>query len=170
MDEKREGREADDRDPLRAAPSVEGSEGATHRNGRKRHAMAELTPRQQRALTALLEEQNIRDAARRCRIPERTIYRWLSDPTFRAKYRQCSRRLLENAAGTLRAAAGEAVETLRALLKTGNDSVRVRAAVALLGLAVKVDTDELAVRLDALEDTLRVMRDYSAKRGSDSAS
>ncbi len=164
MDEKREGGEADDRDPLSAAPTVERSEGPTHRNGRKRHAMADLTARQQRALTALLEEQNIRDAARLCRIPERTIYRWLSDPTFRAKHRECSRRLFENAAADLRAASGEAVEPLRAWLKTGNDSVRVRAAVALLGLAVKVDTDELAARLDTVEAHLRLMQDHAAKK------
>jgi hypothetical protein len=119
---------------------------------------ASLTRRQQRVLTALLTEPNVRAAAAAAKVPARTLYRWLADPTFRAAYRECSRRLLEDAAGQLRAAAGNAVETLRASLKAGNDSVKVRAAVAILDAAIKVDLDDLAARVTALEATAKVMR------------
>ena len=113
--------------------------------------MADLTPRQERALTALLSEPNVRAAALQSGTAERTLYRWLADPTFRTAYRQCSRRLLEDATGRLRAVAGEALETLRTALQAGNEHVRVRSAVALLELAVKVEVDELAARVEALE-------------------
>lgn len=115
--------------------------------------MADLnvTARQRRALTALLSEPNIRSAAARSKTAERTLYRWLTEPAFRAAYRQLSRRLLDDAAGRLRATAGEAVETLRTALKAQSDTVKVRAATAILDAAVKVDLDDLAARVEALE-------------------
>lgn len=116
--------------------------------------MAELTRRQRRALAGLLSEPSIRAAAVRSKIAERTLYRWLTEPVFRATYRTLSRRLLEDSIGRLRATAGEAVETLQRMLKAESDTVKVSAARAILDTAVKVDVDDLAARIETLEAML----------------
>ena len=113
--------------------------------------MAELSDRQRRALTALLDAPSIAAAAKQSCTGERTLRRWLAEPTFREHYREASRRLLEDASGRLRAAAGEAVDTLRTALHSENEHVKVRAALGILDAALKVDIDELTARIEALE-------------------
>jgi len=120
--------------------------------------MAQLTPRQERAVTALLTAPDQSAAAAACGIGRRTLTRWLTTPEFREAYRLASAQRLVETIGLLRVAAGEALVTLRAALKSENDHVRVRAAVALLELAVKVEVDELAERVTALETTAKAMQ------------
>ncbi len=121
-------------------------------SGRERQT---LTPRQQRAIVALLSEASARAAAASCGVAERTLYRWLADKTFRRAYREASRRLLDDAVGKLRAGAADAIDTLRSALKAEGESVRVRAAQVLLDAALKADGDELAARVEALEGAQR---------------
>jgi hypothetical protein len=84
-------------------------------------------------------------------VSERTIRRWLEDPTFRSAYAEASRQCLGETIGRLRAVAAEAVDTLRAALGDEHTGHRIRAAVALLDLAVKVEVDDLARRVAMLE-------------------
>jgi transposase-like protein len=116
---------------------------------------SKLSHREDVALVALLTEATIANAAQRVGVGEATIYRWLQQPDFQAKYRAVRRQLLENAITQLQSVAGEAVGTLVRNLYCGHAPTEVRAAMALLGLAVKsvelIDTQE---RLAALEDAL----------------
>jgi hypothetical protein len=110
-----------------------------------------LTDRQRRGLLALLSANSVSAAAVQAQVVERTLRRWLAEPTFREAYRHASRRLFDEATNALRAAAGEAVRTLRSALQSDNDSVRVRAAQVILEAAVKADLDDLAARIERLE-------------------
>jgi len=114
--------------------------------------MAHLTPRQERAIAALLTAPDQSAAAAACGIGRRTLTRWLATPEFRDAYRVASQQRLADTIGLLRATAADAVATLRTALGSDNEHVKVRAAVALLEIAVKVDTDELADRVAALEN------------------
>ncbi len=70
------------------------------------------TPWQQRALTALLCGQNVRDVARAQKVGETTLHRWLhEDATFQAVYRAQARVIVDDAAARIRTAAQQAVET-----------------------------------------------------------
>jgi hypothetical protein len=44
-----------------------------------------LTPTQKRGIAALLSERDVRSAAKATGIAERTLWRWMDDPTFRAE-------------------------------------------------------------------------------------
>jgi hypothetical protein len=90
-------------------------------------------------------------AATAAGIGRRTLTRWLATEEFREAYRDASQRRLADTIGILRATAADAVATLRTALGSDNEHVKVRAAVALLEIAVKVDNDELAERVTALE-------------------
>jgi hypothetical protein len=115
----------------------------------------ELTDKQRRALAALLTTRTAQDAASRSGVGERTLRRWLDDPAFRDAYTDASRQRLGEAVGRLRAVAGEAVDTLRAALGDEHTGHRIRAAIALLDLAVKVEVDDLARRVELLESAQR---------------
>lgn len=113
--------------------------------------MAALTERRRRAIGALLTTPSVVAAAKTCGVGERTLRRWLTDPEFRRAYAEASRGLLNDSIGRLRAITGDAVTALSEALRGDHASVRVRAALGILDLAVKVDVDELATRIEALE-------------------
>jgi hypothetical protein len=123
----------------------------------------ELTRRQRNALVALLSEPNRREAAKACKIPERTLYRWLQQPAFRQAYREASHQLLDDATGRLRGACGLAMDALIDALDPHTTlSARLKAASIVLDLAVKVQTDDLAARLDALEAAALTAKTFGA--------
>jgi HEAT repeat protein len=110
-----------------------------------------VTAKQHRAIAALLTTRTVQEAAAEAGVGERTLYRWMGDAAFRVAYSTASHERLAETIGRLRAVAGEAVETLRTALQDTSASVRVRAAVALLDTAVKVEVDDLAQRVEDLE-------------------
>ena len=115
--------------------------------------MADLSHRQRRAIEALLASKSTAEAAAQSGIGARTIERWKREPGFQDGYRAASRERLAETVGRLRTAASEAVDTLRQALQADAPAVRVRAAQVLLDGAIKVEVDDLARRVDALEAT-----------------
>ena len=114
----------------------------------------ELNGKHRRAIAALLTSRTVEQAAIAAGVGERTLYRWLDDPDFRAAYTDASRQLLAETVGRLRAATGEAVDALRAALQDDLTSNRIRAATVLLDTAVKVEVDDLSRRVAELEEAL----------------
>lgn len=84
-------------------------------------------------------------AAKKARVDERTVRRWLADPTYRAKVDQLRTevvgRALKIISGTMTAAAKE----LRRLLRSEDESTRLRAVRAVFELGVRLqDSADLA--------------------------
>lgn len=113
-----------------------------------------LSTNQRKAIDALLSEPTIRAAAQMVGVNERTVHRYLSDPSFKAELRRRQDELLTAAAAALVGLSGQAIETLRGLLDDKGTSASVKARVALGWLKQARETVELhdlADRLDALE-------------------
>ena len=111
-----------------------------------------LTRKHEEAITALLGQPTIGDAAKQVGIGEATMRRWMKLEDFLAAYRAARRQAVENAIGQLQAAAGKAVETLVSCLEAEGDSLRLRAAVAILDQANRgMELLDLECRLSALE-------------------
>jgi hypothetical protein len=115
-----------------------------------------LTGRQVRAIEGLCSQPTTADAARSAEVGERTLRRWLrEDRAFQAAYREARTDAMRLATARLQSAAGEAVTTLRELLKLEQrPDVRCRAALGILAAAVKAEELEIAVRVEALERAL----------------
>jgi hypothetical protein len=96
-----------------------------------------LTRKQEAVIVALLTEPTHAAAAARAGIGEATLHRWLQLPTFRSAYRRARRAIIETAIGRLKQAAGQAVETLERNLNCIRPGSEIRAALGILGLAVK---------------------------------
>jgi hypothetical protein len=101
-----------------------------------------LTRKQEQAVAALLQHATIRAAAAAVPVNERTLREWMRTPAFNVAYGRARQELLDFAVGRMQAATGTAVDTLVAVAKDGaKDGDRVRAAVALLELALRGLTD-----------------------------
>jgi hypothetical protein len=113
-----------------------------------------LSPRQRRAIRALLVEKDITAAAVAAKVGRRSITRWLSDPEFLAALRQAEDQSLDEAARLLLAESGPAVASLAAIHKNALNSPasRATAARAILENALRWgELRSLSERLSELE-------------------
>ena len=103
-------------------------------------------------MTALASGASIKDGAKLAGIGERTAHRRLSNTQFQEKIAELRIQLLSEAVGRLTAATTQAAETMRSLLQSKSDNVRLSAARAILEFAPKLrETVELERRLALLE-------------------
>jgi hypothetical protein len=107
-------------------------------------------------LTALACGATVEAAAAKAGVSTATAYRRLQEPDFERPLQELRADMVQRTAGTLTAAATEAVKTLLALQKDPTPpSTRLGAARAVLELGVKFrETVELEERLAALEQQL----------------
>jgi hypothetical protein len=93
-----------------------------------------LTPKQQRAIAALLSERSIKDAAKAARVPERTLSRWLGDAAFANELRGAQLAMISTTIRRLTHITTQAIDTISDVMSNGaNDSVKLRAADIALG-------------------------------------
>ena len=117
----------------------------------------ELTPKQEKALAALLSEPTATAAAETANIALSTLMRWLNEPSFAAAYKMARERILETTLTALQSASGQAVITLRDVLTdaTARAGEKVSAAKAIIEFALKArEVLEVEERLKALESLL----------------
>ena len=113
-----------------------------------------LTPRQGRAVEALLREPTAARAAAAVGVNQRTLRRWSVTPAFRNALLRARREAFGQAVGLTQRYAPVAVATL---VRVMNDpaaapSAKVTAAAVLLKFGREgVELDDLAARLDDLE-------------------
>jgi hypothetical protein len=108
--------------------------------------------REDAVLAALLSEPTIAQAATKAGISESTVLRWLAEPSFRARYREARRQVVEMAVCQLQTATSDAVGTLTRNLTCGVPASEIAAAKAVLDFAVKgVELVDLAERVEQLE-------------------
>jgi hypothetical protein len=95
----------------------------------------------------------VESAARECGLSPRTVYRRLAQPAFQRRLQALRADMVQRTAGTLTAAASEAVRTLLELLKPAvAANTRLGAARAVLESGVKLrEITELEQRIAALE-------------------
>ena len=95
-------------------------------------------------------------AAQKAGVSERTVYRRLKDPGFQNQLQRLRSDMVQRAAGTLTAAATEAIKTLLSLLQSSiPHAVRLGAARSILEIGMRVrEATDLEGRLQALETRL----------------
>src|SRR5690349_4515857 len=95
----------------------------------------QLTPRQDKAVIALMTTPTVAKAAAKAGVGERTLRGWLAEADFLAAYRAARRRALEAAVGQLQRASGKAVRALVKDLDADKAADRIKAACAILDRA-----------------------------------
>src|ERR1043165_5346866 len=120
-------------------------------------AREKLTPKQEKALAALLARGEGKAAAKDAGVGETTLWRWLKDSAFAEAYRAARCKLLEAGAASLTANVAKAAKVLVDIAesKDAPASARVAAARAIIEGAHKtVETLDLLPRVAELEKFL----------------
>jgi hypothetical protein len=114
-----------------------------------------LGRKQEQAIAALLTRATVEEAAEAAGVSRRTLQAWLKLPAFAAEYGVARRAVVEEAVKNLQRAAGEAVVTLVANLDAPRSADAIRAARAILDLAIgALERDDLQQQLDDLKARL----------------
>ena len=105
-------------------------------------------------LVALACGATVEQAAAKCGMSERTVYRRLERPEFKQQIQALKAEMVVRTAAALTAAATEAVRVLLDLMKASNTGpVWLGAAKAILEMGVKLrEMAELEERIKALEE------------------
>jgi len=114
----------------------------------------QLSAPRRRTIAALLEQRDVRAAARAAKIGEATLHRWLAEPAFRAELYVAEGALIDAAVRRLLQNQDAAMSTILVIMadSTQPASVRLKAAVAVVDFMLKLrDLRNVEERLTALE-------------------
>jgi DNA-binding MurR/RpiR family transcriptional regulator len=114
-----------------------------------------LTPKQETALLALLDNSTIEAAYKAAGISKATMWRFMQDANFQARYRQARRQLVETAIAQLQSDCTIAVRVLREVAEDTEApaSSRVAAAKTIIEQSVAaIELTDLQERLERLEE------------------
>ena len=109
------------------------------------------------AITALLTQRNVEEAARTAGIGVQTLYRWMKEPEFDAAYRKAKRAAYGQAIARLQQGSSAAAMTmLKIMLDSGAPmSTRLRAADCVFSHAKHaIEMEQIEGRIVALEQAV----------------
>lgn len=106
-------------------------------------------------LAALAGGKSIQGAAKLCGVSEQTVRRRMRSPEFKQELSQARSAMLARAIGHLAAGSTESSITLRKLLKSSNEKIKLGAARSILELGVKMrENVEMAEELRLIKQRL----------------
>ncbi|MCI9156762.1 MAG: hypothetical protein HFF44_07475 [Lawsonibacter sp.] len=117
-----------------------------------------MTPKQQKALLALLTNPTKERAAAAAGITTKTLRGYLADPEFQAEYKKAFAGLVEDATRQAQQALAPALSTLREVVEDvgGNPQFRISAARSILEYSMKMtEQNDIISKLQELEDEMR---------------
>src|SRR5229473_1846712 len=120
--------------------------------------------KKEEAISALLSQRNMEEAARVAGIGTKTLLRWLKIPEFQTAYRQARREAFGQAVARLQQGTSAAATTLlKMMIDPGTPaSVRVRAAECVINHANKaIELEDIEARVAALEREARATEETS---------
>jgi len=116
-----------------------------------------LNAKQERALVALLDCGEIKEAAETAGITKVTLWRWLQLSAFQSRYRAARRQLVETAIAQLQSDCTIAVRVLREVAedRAAPASSRVAAARTIIEQSISaIELTDLQARVEMLEQAL----------------
>lgn len=116
-----------------------------------------LSPKQYKAIEALLSSGNVAEAARAAGVARKSLYRWLADPVFAKALREAEQLALEGVARSLLRLGDKATAAIEAALDDASapHSVKLKAASVIFTHHPQLlESVALADRVAALEDAL----------------
>lgn len=113
-----------------------------------------LTPKQNKALQALLTQPNKKAAAEVAGITPRTMTSYLSDPNFQREYKKAFGQLVQDATRHAQQSLTPAISALRDIVEDENEtsSARIAAARSLLEYGLRLtEFSDILAELETVE-------------------
>lgn len=117
-----------------------------------------LTPKQERALQALLSSRTLKEAALAADISETTLWRYQKDKVFAGRLREARLAATGQSMTRLQPLSGDAVAVLHGVMMKEDvpAAARISAARTTLGYSFRsAEVEELKSRIDTLEEFIR---------------
>lgn len=119
--------------------------------------MSELTDTQKHFINHLMLYCSAEKASQATGMDLSTVRGWLRDPYFQMELKWRKAQLAEEILQMLRNGATKAVNTLLAMMESGNDNSKVKAALGMLDHMFKgQDQAELRAKMDEIEKRLGI--------------
>lgn len=109
-------------------------------------SVLELTPVQEQAAYKLATGESITSVAESLNLNRSTIYQWQQSPIFKYVVNQFRKEAKDYMKGSLLGMMDEALMTLKGLLKSSNDQVKMKAALAVIDKVDAMPTFQLDLR------------------------
>jgi hypothetical protein len=134
--------------------------------GNVRKGPGELSPNQEAAAVLLASGHSAAATAKKVEVNEKTVRTWQAESdAFKTRVRDLRSSLTERTLGLLADAAADAVFTLRALLKSKSEYVRLKAADSILTHEVRHrESAEIKAQVDLLQQQVTAIE--AAHKGS----
>ncbi len=113
-----------------------------------------LTPKQNKALQALLTQPNKKAAAEAAGITPRTMTSYLADPDFQKEYKKAFGQLVQDATRNAQQSLSPAISALRDIVEddTETSSARIAAARSLLEYGLRLtEFSDILTELETVE-------------------
>ncbi len=123
-----------------------------------------LSAKQERALVALLDCGEIKQAAETAGVTKVTLWRWLQAPDFQSRYRAARRQLVETAIAQLQSDCTIAARVLREVAEDRQAPASSRVAAARAIIEQSVSAVQLTDLQERLEEVERLLQEQEAKR------
>ena len=118
---------------------------------------ADLSPKQSKAIAALLEEPTMKKAAAAAGVNEATLWRWLQTPAFRRAYAEARRKVVQQGMARIQRYTSEAASVLYQIMNDVDKPpyTRVAAANSIIDNAGKAtELDDYHERIAEIERQL----------------
>jgi len=103
----------------------------------------------------LLQGESIKDAARKTKISQSSLYEWMKEPEFQERLQEARETLFHEGLSQLKSAMIEASDVLKKLLKSDDEAQRRLAARAIFDYGLRgFDLQEIEDRLSKIEEIL----------------
>jgi hypothetical protein len=123
-----------------------------------------LPRKQEQAIAALLAQPTVAEAARAAGVAERTLRNWLRLRHFMLAYRRARGEVVEAVVARLQRLGDKALDTLESGMASRDQTVALRAAVAVLRHAFQgAELVDVLARVDDLEQWLRESGGYESR-------
>ena len=124
-----------------------------------------ISGKQRKAITALVTEPTITQAADAANVSRSTLYRWMRDPDFQTELAKAEAEALAALSRSLLALSNKSTEVLDKIMsdETADIHARLRAVSIAIGQLPKIrDIGEIEERLLALENQLSGMKHHES--------
>lgn len=101
-----------------------------------------LTPQQEKAAVLLAGGKTMTETAKEIKIERSTLYQWAEKENFTAYYNSIIKEIRDNTKTSLFGLVDEAYKAIRESLKSGNQSVKLKAALAVIDRIKDVEVGE----------------------------
>lgn len=119
------------------------------------HIPGKLTAAKLRAISFLLEDKGVKDAAKHAKVGRTSLYKWMKDPLFQQRLQDARETLFFEGLDKLKGAMAKAADVLIKLLSSSDEGQQRLAAKTILDYGLKgFELKNLEERLVRLEEQL----------------